>query len=48
MIPVDFSLVPEFKNQNGEIVYLDSKVVTYKRHHYFIKREPKRNKSTAS
>ena len=27
MIPVDFSLVLEFKNQNGEIVYLDSEVV---------------------
>ncbi len=39
MIPVDFSLVLEFKNQNGEIVYLDSEVVVYKKHHYFIKRE---------
>jgi hypothetical protein len=48
MIPVDFSLVLEFKNQNGEIVYLDSEVVTYKKHHYFIKRESKRNKSTTS
>jgi hypothetical protein len=44
MIPVDFGITLGFKIQNEKIVYLDNEVVIYKKHHYFIKRELKKNK----